>query len=91
MTSPLRPGPGEKGSPEAAQTLGSRPRRGVQGGPGAPKQLSWVLGGKWGAHRHLCYLLFVKTLLSSTTCPMTLPGTVAESLSSWCRGSIFYF
>ena len=49
MTSPLRPGPGgEKRGPEAAQTPGSRPWRGVQGGLGAPKQLAWVLGGKWG-------------------------------------------
>lgn len=49
MTSPLQPGPGgEKGSPEVAQTPGSRPPRGVQGDLGAPKHLSWVLGGKWG-------------------------------------------
>lgn len=56
MTSPLWPGPGaEKGRPEAAQTPGSRPPRGVQGEPGAPRHLSWVLGGKRGARCNLGY------------------------------------
>lgn len=79
MTSPQRPGRGaEKGSPETAQTLGFRSPRGVQGQLGAPRHLSWVLGGKWGARCNLGYLLFVEKRLSSTTCPMNLLVTVAE-------------
>lgn len=79
MTSPLWPGPGaEKGRPEAAQTPGSRPPWGVQGEPGAPRHLSWVLGGKWGARCNLGYLPLVEKRLSSTTCPVNLLVTVAE-------------